>query len=148
MIDGGRCPVRCGMTLGTRLTHGRGMELGVFCLMTRIAGCRRSLEDVVHVARCTGDARVRSGQRERRRRVIDRRRGPACRGMTRLATLAVGPFVRVIGLMAGVARLWRSFEYVVDVARRAGDARMRPGQRERGRRVINGSRSPGCCAVA
>ncbi len=99
-------------------------------------------------------ALVRSGI-DREPGVIEDRPGPCRRVMARLAGGGEGGgnVVRVrrscvLRFMARVAVGWSPSVLPVDVAARAGHARMGAGQREHCLAVIKRRRDPGCCAVA
>lgn len=77
----------------------------IIILMTGIAvhGCTQEL--FVLMTRFTGDFRMLALQLERREIVIEFRRRPAIRRVTINARNAKAAFMRIIGMMAGVAVL-------------------------------------------
>ena len=99
---------------------------------------------------------MRSGKREARRRVIERRAGPVSRRVAllarrwepRLHVIRIGRAVEILH-MARSAIGWRSHKLSIDVALGTSNAHVPTGQRElRECVVIEGRRIPGARAVA
>jgi len=149
-------PVGGGVALVTGLREaggyviwiGRALEIFQVALY---AGAARQVVGVIYVALRALQRRVRSGQRETGGRVIKCRRCPVRGAMALLAGLResgsrVRRIVRgleIVQVAAHAGRVGRREVVVaVYVARRAGHRRMRPGQRESGRRVIERSATP------
>ena len=96
------------------------------------------------------ERRMLAGERESRRRMIERRRRPRRSGMTRHALLRKLPseVVRIlyrikIRCMACVAVLWSRFECVIRMAQDALGGTVRPRQRK-GRLLVVEAASPRC----
>jgi len=97
---------------------------------------RSSFENVIDVAFFTGDVGMRTGQLERRLRVVKRGFFPIIGCMATGAILAKLALVCVDLRMAGIAILRGAFENIVDMAFLAGHLDVRRGQLEGGLGVI------------
>ncbi len=110
---------------------------------------------VVHVAQRAGHGGVKTGQRESRSSVIERRASPVCRRVAEFARLrepgGCVSWIRCaieVSQMAGDAGSYGDAVVVVDVATGAGNGSVKTSQREARRCVIKYRSRPGCGRVA
>ncbi len=162
VIESRSCPSRRGMASRARSRETRRCVIRirravVVRLVATHARCRQRRVVVVHVAIGAGHGRVRTGQRERRRVVIERRSAPVCCAVAGIARRRE-TYLRVVGigrrsvvlLVARHARSVRARQSVVavHVARAAGRRGMRARQREAGGRMVECPVAPVRRAVA
>ena len=154
VIEGRGSPGRGVMARGACGRKAGSDMIGVRCprvigLVARVAVGRHRCVVVIGMALRAGDCDVRSGQRERRSRVIESSPGPVRR---RVASGACGGEASrrmrrsissgVVRLVAGIAVSGHRCVVVIGVTRRARNRHMRARQRERCSRVIEGCPGP------
>jgi hypothetical protein len=148
MIETCRRPGRCGVAGRTVVTEIArhmiriccGLEIGLVTLITILVD---ELIVAAQMTRLTGGCRMLSGQRESRRRVIERRRCPGDRRMARLAQMIelCGDVVRIrrlveIRLVTSIAIGIDKLEIVAGMTGSARHCNVPSGEGERCRRMV------------
>ena len=117
----------------------------------------RQVVIIVDVALCALQRSMSTGQRESGGRVVEGRAGPGSRvmalgaglGEAGLHVVRIRSALEVLQVATNASRVGTGqIVVIVDVALRAGNCRMRPSQRETGRRVIECCSRPRCGGVA
>jgi hypothetical protein len=116
--------------------------------VARNALCRRSLEDVIHMALRAFKLQVSASQREGSFCMIESRLGPV---NWRVAGTAVCPKLTLVSIslgMAGITILRRALEDVIDMTVLAGDVNMLTHQRESRQGMVKLCRGPALWRMA
>ena len=128
MVEGDIRPFGGFMTCGTV-----GPELTVVFIFRRVTSVTvfgRPLINIIHMAGCAGNGRMRANQRERGIGMIECRTFPRTRVVARTTVRSKLSHMFIFGGMARETIFWCAFVYAIDVTSRTQCCRMCTGKRE------------------